>query len=154
MTERSPTAMPERPSHPIPDYLLEMDAPCGRLLEHRILSVDPVSFTVRNQFTGKPEFCNPMGVIQGGLLSSMLDTALTMAGLVATEYKAFLPTLEMKSTFIGPARPGIFIGEGRVLRMGKSIIFLEATLYDAQENLIATASATAKLIYKRDREQK
>ena len=127
---------------------LEMNTEIGRLLGHRVLRVDLEACRVRSEFQGQPEWCNPMGVIQGGMIGAMLDTTFTMAGLAATRFKANLPTLEMKTTYIGPGFPGRFIGEGRVLRMGKSIMFLEATLFDGEENLVATASATAKLVYR------
>ena len=127
---------------------LEMNTQIGRLLGHRVVSVDMETWRVRSEFLGQPDFCNPMGVIQGGMLSAMLDTTFTMAGLAATRFKANLPTLEMKTSYIGPGYPGKFIGDGRVLRMGKSIMFLEATLLDGDENLVATASATAKLVYR------
>lgn len=127
---------------------LEMNTQIGILLGHRVVSVDLEASRVRSEFLGKPEFCNPMGVIQGGMISAMLDTTFTMAGLAATRFKANLPTLEMKTTYVGPGFPGKFIGDGHVLRMGKSIMFLEATLFDGDENLVATASATAKLVYR------
>jgi uncharacterized protein (TIGR00369 family) len=56
---------------------------------------------------------------------------------------AAAPTLELKVSFLRPARPGPLRGIGRVLRWGKTIAFTEGELYDPEGLLIAKATATA-----------
>ena len=131
------------------EYLQSLESLCSDMLGHRVTGVNVEAGIVRNEFVAKPEFCNPAGVVQGGMLSSMLDTAMTMAGLVASRFQAYLPTLEMKTTYTGPALPGKLTAEGRVVHMGKSIIFLDGNIYDPDNNLVATASATVKMSFKR-----
>ncbi len=52
----------------------------------------------------------------------------------------------MQVQFLAPARPGNFIGEGRVVQMGSSVAFVEANLRDSGANLIATATSSARLM--------
>jgi uncharacterized protein (TIGR00369 family) len=98
------------------------------------------------QFEATEAFTNPMGNVQGGLLAAMLDDTLGPA--LATTFAAdeFAPTLELKVSFVRPARPGTLFGTGWVVHRGGSVAFLQGELHDAKGNLLATASATARLI--------
>ena len=64
-----------------------------------------------------------------------------------THREAGLPqvTLELKTSFIGRADVGTFIGEGWVRHRGKSIAFAEAELRNEAGDLVAKASATLKV---------
>lgn len=116
---------------------------CSQLLGFEMLELDQAQQKVVVRFTGQAQFTNPMGNIQGGMLTAMLDEVMSVAGLVASGMTAAMPTLEMKTSFLRPALPGALIGIGRVVRLGKSIAFLEGELFDAANRLIAKASATA-----------
>jgi uncharacterized protein (TIGR00369 family) len=119
--------------------------PVAEVLGWKLLQVDPAAGTVRIQFEGKPEFLNPAGTIQGGLLAAMLDDTMGPALAAKLGPEQMAVTLELKTNFIQPGKPGILIGEGKVTSMGKSICFLEGRLTDDKGNLIATASATARV---------
>jgi hypothetical protein len=47
--------------------------PCAELLGWRLLDARPQEGWIKLAFEGKPEFCNPAGFIQGGILAAMLD---------------------------------------------------------------------------------
>lgn len=117
---------------------------CSQLLGFEMLEIDQARRRVIMRFVGRPDFTNPMGNIQGGMLSAMLDDAMSVAGLVASGMQAAMPTLEMKISFLRPAAPGPLRAIGQVVKLGKSIAFLEGELFDAQERLVAKASATAQ----------
>ncbi|TNE57778.1 MAG: PaaI family thioesterase [Alphaproteobacteria bacterium] len=105
--------------------------------------VNQAEGTITIAFEGLEAWTNPMGNIQGGFLCAMLDEAMTTAGIVAADFKNAVPTLEMKVSFLRPAPVGRLIGIGKAVRMGKSIAFLEGELFDANDKLVAKASATA-----------
>lgn len=48
--------------------------------------------------------------------------------------------------FLQPVRPGRLIGRGRIVRRVGDLVFLEASLTNSQEQVIATATATARVI--------
>ena len=48
--------------------------------------------------------------------------------------------------FLRPVRPGRVVGKGRVVHRDGDLAFLEASLVDSQGALIATATATARVI--------
>lgn len=118
--------------------------PCAELLGWEPLMLQPGY--VRARFTARESFCNGMGNIQGGFLAAMLDDAMGPALFTLLDDEQFAPTLELKVSFLRPARPGTMIAEGRVVHAGRSIAFLEGTLATEQGEIIATASATARIL--------
>ena len=120
--------------------------PAAATLGFKLLDIDPDQGTIRVQFEAKTEFTNPMGNVQGGFLAAMLDDTLGPA-LVATLPKDhFAPTIELKVNFIRGAKPGRLIGVGRVVSRGGTIAFLAGELTTEQGELIATATATARIV--------
>jgi uncharacterized protein (TIGR00369 family) len=120
--------------------------PAARLLGWKVLEAVPGSGRIRVQFEASPDFANPTGNIQGGFLAAMLDDTLGPALATTFAPDEFAPTLELKVNFIQGAKPGSLFGIGKVVHRGKSVAFLEGELRDPSGNLIATASATARLI--------
>jgi acyl-coenzyme A thioesterase PaaI-like protein len=49
-------------------------------------------------------------------------------------------------SFLRPVRPGRLVGKGRVVHRDGDLAFLEASLLDAQGAVVATATATARVI--------
>jgi uncharacterized protein (TIGR00369 family) len=87
-----------------------------------------------------------MGNVQGGILAAMLDDTMGPALATTFEKDEFAPTLELKINFIRPARPGTLIGTGRVVHRGGTVAFLQGELHNAAGELVATATATARLV--------
>ena len=120
--------------------------PCATMLGWRLLDADPAGGTVRVGFDGRREFCNPAGFIQGGFLAAMLDDAMGPAVLVRSDGAFFTPTIDLHVSFLAPAKPGPFVGEGRVVRLGRSIAFLEGSLFDDAGELVARSTASARVV--------
>lgn len=120
-------------------------APASEMLGFRIIDLDPENGTARVGYQAKPEFCNPLGVIQGGFLTAMVDEAMAVACVAMANFSIFIPTLELKVSFLRAGYPGPMEATGQVLRMGKSVAFLEGSLYDGDGNLLIRASATGKV---------
>ncbi len=117
--------------------------PATETLGFSMLRIDQAKQEIEAAFEGREAFTNPSGQIQGGFLCAMLDETMSVAGVVASNMTAFIPTLEMKTSFMRPAMPGRLICIGRVAKWGKSIVFLEGELYDDQRRLLAKATSTA-----------
>ncbi len=119
--------------------------PCATLLGLDILEADHGNGRVKIAFTAKPEFCNASGNVQGGFLAAMLDDCMEPAILIATNAKMFPSTIDLNVQYLAPAKPGQLIGKGRVVKIGKTIGFVEAELEDASRNLIARATASVRI---------
>lgn len=119
--------------------------PAAAMLGHEVLAVDAAAGAIRTAFVAQPDFCNPLGVVQGGLLIAMLDQALVDAVMVATDMAQRVMTLELQTQFLRPAYPGRLICEARVTRHGRTTAFAEAQLQDEAGQLLTSATAVAAL---------
>ena len=120
--------------------------PCAELLGWQLLDARPEEGWIRIRFEGRPEFCNPAGFIQGGMLSAMLDDTMGPAVLVMSEGRLYTTTISMTVNFLAPARPGPIIGEASVTQLGKTIAFVEAKLMAEDGAVLATATASERLL--------
>ena len=127
----------------VTDGLVETP-PAAALLGWKALRLE--AGHVRVRYTARPEFANPQGAVQGGFLAAMLDDAMGPALFTTLGAEDFAPTIEMKVSFLRPARPGPLIAEGRVVHQTRSLAFLEGTLATEEGDLVATATATARII--------
>ena len=100
--------------------------PSSRLLGWHLLDARPKQGWVRIGFDGKPEFCNPAGFIQGGILSAMLDDTMGPAVFVMTEGRLYTATITITVNFLAPAKPGPIFGEADVTQLGKTVAFVAA----------------------------
>jgi uncharacterized protein (TIGR00369 family) len=96
-------------------------------------------------FDARPEFADPAGFVQPGLLAAMLDETMGPGVVAAHGGDAFTPTLELSVSFLKPARPGRLTGEGRIVHLGRSTVFLAGSLIDDNDDLVATATSTSRL---------
>jgi uncharacterized protein (TIGR00369 family) len=120
--------------------------PSSKLLGWHLLDARPSEGWIRIGFDGKQEFCNPAGFIQGGILSAMLDDTMGPAVFVMTDGKRYTATITMTVNFLAPARPGPIVGEATVTQLGKTIAFVEGRLMAEGGTLLATATASARLV--------
>ena len=85
---------------------------------------------------------NRYGAIHGGVIACVMDDVVaTAAGLVAA-WGEIAPTLEMKVSYLNQAAAGAHTAEARVVKRGKTILFLEGAMFNDAGKTIATASAT------------
>lgn len=120
--------------------------PCAKLLGWRLLDARPEEGWIKLAFEGKPEFCNPAGFIQGGLLTAMLDDTMGPAVLVMSGGKLYTTTISMTVNFLSPAKPGPLIAEAKVTQLGKTIAFVESKLMAEDGTVLVTATASERLL--------
>src|SRR5918995_1389820 len=120
--------------------------PSSRLLGWHVLDARPKEGWIRIGFDGKPDFCNPAGFIQGGILTAMLDDTMGPAVFVMTEGRLYTATITMTVNFLAPAKPGPIFGEADVTQLGKTVAFVAARLMTADGSVLATATSSARLV--------
>ena len=98
-------------------------APIARLLGASVLAVEDgrvtVEFEVREE-----EFKHPGGAVQGGIVTA--TSSLTL-------------------NFLAPVTAGPVIGEGTVVKKGRSVVFMEAVLRDREGNEYAHATSVGSV---------
>jgi uncharacterized protein (TIGR00369 family) len=113
---------------------------CAELTPFHILEADSEIGFVKVEFAAQPAFENHFGNIQGGFAVSMLDVVISIAAFV--KVRQWIPTVEIKTSFIAPAKIAKCIGEGLVIRAGRNVIFVEGKLWNANNELAVHATAT------------
>jgi len=98
-------------------------------------------------FTVRREYCHTSGTIaQGGFITAWLDAAMAHAVIHDTDRAQSVFTLEIKVSFYEKVGPGEGRVEGRVIRRGKRVAFLDASLYSPEGKLAAQATSTGVLV--------
>ena len=144
MTESAPASR----TGPFWDFLAGRRPPpaAAALLGWELSWVAPERGEIEVSFDASERFLNPIGSVQGGFLAAMLDDTLGPALMATLPDGEFAPTLELKVSFLRPAAPGRLVGTGRVVHRGGSIAFLEGELRDEAGAVLATATATARIV--------
>ena len=91
---------------------------------------------------------NPIGVVHGGLLATLLDSAMGCAVNAALPVGMGFTTLEIKVNYLRPLTmaTGPVRAEGTVVHLGRRVAVAEASLSDASGKVYATASATCLIL--------
>lgn len=120
--------------------------PAAATLGLEVVAVDPDEGTIELAFAAREDFTNPVGNVLGAFVAAMLYDTVGPALLATLEPDEFQSTLTLAVDFIRPVRAGRLSARGRVVHRVGDIAFLEASLHDGAGTLIATASATARVI--------
>ena len=87
---------------------------CTKLTPCTVDEVDLETGRVKLRFAPQPAFSNHFGNVQGGFAVAMIDVLISVAAYAKT--KAWLPTVEIKSSFVAPMKLGECVGEGIVVK--------------------------------------
>ena len=118
-----------------------------KTLNGKLLDIDAERGIARFRFEVVPAFCHSDGrICQGGFLTGMVDSAMAHAAIARSKLKAAVPTLEIKVSFFEAMGPGIVFAEGRVLRWGGSVGFLDGDVRDETGRLIVHSTSTIKIV--------
>jgi len=96
---------------------------------------------------------NPFGTVHGGIISTILDTAMTTSVLSTLRKGVSCSTVEIKVNFIRPVTTdtGTLRCEARPIHIGKHLATAEGKLKDKKDNLYAHAVSTC-FIFKAGKE--
>lgn len=123
--------------------------PALKTLGGSIVSYDEATKTMVMNFHASAALCHSGDIVQGGFIAGMLDATMSHAVFATVKEHIILPTLEIKVSFLEIARAGNLVASGTVVRLGKSVAFLQGQLKDPQGKLLATASSTARILHKK-----
>ena len=87
-----------------------------------------------------------MGLVQGGILAAMLDGVMGAAAVSLLAPDESITTLEMKMNYMRSVQAVPLVGDGRVVHRGGSVIFMEGSITTEDGALVATATATGRVI--------
>jgi uncharacterized protein (TIGR00369 family) len=120
--------------------------PMGALTIHELPVVEDGEIVLRSR--PDESFLNTMGLVHGGFLCTLLDSAIGMAVITKLPAGAAFATVELKVSFM---RPLPYDGSpvevrGRVLQLGRKIAFGEAHAFLADGRLAGHATSSLAAI--------
>jgi acyl-CoA thioesterase len=86
------------------------------------------------------------GVVHGGILASLADTAGAMAAYPLLPKGTRLATVEMTINYLEAVDRGPIIAEARVLRLGRTLAVAECEIKDAEGKLAAKSLLTFAIL--------
>lgn len=96
----------------------------------------------RIDLTIRPSHFQPFGIIHGGVLATLIDTATFWAGFLRLPEDAGLVNVDLKLNYLKAVTGGELRAEGRCLRPGRQISYTEASVRDASGELVAHGTST------------
>ena len=111
----------------------------------RILTEALGEGTARLSLPIDPHLKNSLGTVHGGVIMSLLDVALCTAARTLHPDSVGVITIDMSTSFIGGGKGERLFAESRVLRDGKSMIFVEGEAKNDDGSLVAKAIGTVRV---------
>jgi len=87
---------------------------------------------------------NPIGMVHGGLVCTLLDSVLGCAVQTTLPQGTGYTSLEIKVSYLRPVHAGstVLTATGRVTKPGRRAAFADGEVRDEQDRLVATGSST------------
>lgn len=120
--------------------------PIVNLVDFRLLEVDEGRIVFG--FTPAEYHYNPIGSVHGGVISTLLDSALSCAVHSTLPAGVGYTTLEIKVNYVRPVATttGPMRCEGKVIFRGSTVATSESALMDAGGKLYAHAGGTCLIL--------
>jgi uncharacterized protein (TIGR00369 family) len=118
----------------------------AKTLGLQFIAADIEAGTIELAFAATKDFTNPAGNVLGAFQAAMLFDTVGPALLATLAPDQFQSTTGLTVSFLRPVRPGRLTARGRVVHRDGDLAFLEASLADADGAVVATATATARVI--------
>ena len=111
----------------------------------KILTEELGEGSARLSLPVEPHLKNSLGTVHGGVIMSLLDVALCTAARTLHPDSIGVITIDLSTSFIGGGKGARLLADSRVLRDGKSMIFVEAEAKNEDGSLVAKAIATVRV---------
>jgi uncharacterized protein (TIGR00369 family) len=124
--------------------------PFFKLMGIELLDIEPGRATLGMSW--RPDLCQPAGILHGGALASLVDTAFAHAILLTPEYLESqtqggrMVTVDLRIKYFRPVSSGRVTCASRVTRMGRQIVHTHATVTDEAGKEVAIGDSIYMLI--------
>lgn len=115
-------------------------APFPSHMPFRLAAMDFDSARIEMQAAA--QHLQPFGIVHGGVIATLIDTATFWAAFMRLPQDAGLVNVDLKLNYLKAVMPGALVAEGRCIRAGRSISYTEAYVKDAGGEIIAHGTST------------
>jgi uncharacterized protein (TIGR00369 family) len=116
------------------------DAPYPHLIGMRLADIG--FDTCRIELDLDQRHMQPFGIVHGGVLATLIDTATFWAGYLRLPQGTGLVNVDLKLNYLKAVSAGALRVEGTCLRAGRQVSVTEATVFDAAGERIAHGLST------------
>ena len=88
----------------------------------------------------------PYGIIHGGVLATLIDTATFWAGFQRIPAEDGMVNVDLKLNYLKAVKSGKLIAEGRCLRPGRRLSYTEAHVRDESGQLVAHGTSSLMIV--------
>ncbi|HKE49656.1 MAG TPA: PaaI family thioesterase [Rhodanobacteraceae bacterium] len=116
------------------------EAPYPKLIG---LTIASLSFDrCRIELTLRDDHMQPFGIVHGGVIATLIDTATFWAAFLRLPEDAGLVNVDLKLNYLKAVARGHLRAEGECLRFGRQISYTVASVYNEDNELIAHGTST------------
>lgn len=131
-----------------PTAYLHEAVPLAQTLGMRAADLTPAAVTLELDWA--PELCTSGGVLHGGALMALADSAgAVCAFLNLPDGSNGTSTIESKTNFVGAVTQGTVTASSSPLHVGRSTIVVETSIHDSDDRLVAKITQTQAVMWPR-----
>jgi uncharacterized protein (TIGR00369 family) len=120
------------------------DMPVGRLIGFEIKEGADGRAVVT--LAAGSHHANPMGTLHGGILCDIADAAMGIAFASTLAPDESFTTIELKINFFRPVWRALLRAEGKVVRRGSRVGYVECEITDENDRMVAKAASTCMVL--------
>ena len=120
------------------------DMPVGRLIGFETKEAGGGRSVVT--LSAGPQHANPMGTLHGGILCDVADAPMGVAFATTLAAGESFTTIELKINFVRPVWEANLKAEGKVVRRGGTVGYVECEITDENARLVAKAASTCMVL--------
>jgi len=130
---------------PNPEYIRELieivnTSPYPKHMSMRLTEVEYDRAVI--QLNSARCHLQPYGIVHGGVLATLIDTATFWAAYLRIPEDAGLVNIDLKLNYLKPVEKGLLTAEGRTIRSGNSISYAETRVLNDKQELVAHGTST------------
>lgn len=137
-------ARKERDSHRLVERVRKESVPIAKLIGFEMSEIEDGRAV--GHLDAGARHSNPMGTLHGGILCDLADAAMGMAFASTLKAHETFTTLELKINFLRPVWTARLRAEATVVSRGKKIGYVECTVKDEKDRLVAKAVSTCLIL--------
>jgi len=93
-----------------------------------------------------PEHLNLQGLVHGGVIATLLDSASGTAVRTKVGPGRRHVTAQLNVNYLSPAQPGRLVARGTAVRVGVSVAYAEAEVTDEKGRVVARSTAVISVM--------
>lgn len=126
--------------------------PFFQLLGMKLLDIEPGKARLAMNY--RHDLCQPAGIMHGGAIASLVDTAIAHAILLTDRYRvasqrgALLVSVDLRIKYIRPVSEGQVICDATITRMGRQIIHADSIVVNEAGKEVARGDSIYMIVDK------